>query len=240
MDTKLKCLLLDDEHLSLTYLKLLCQQIPELEVIKTFDSPREFIDNYSKYDFNLVILDIDMPEINGLQIAEILVDKPLIFTTAYPEYAADAFDLQAIDFVRKPLKLDRLKQAVQRLRAEKTNIKEKQNKFVQLNTDSGRFLLYFEKILFIRTAENDSRDKEVMFNDQTSVIVKNISFEKLLTFLPSQLFCRINKREVIALHTVLSFSHDEIKSNITIEKNRSVTFYLGEVYKQSFVEKISL
>jgi len=114
LNTKLKCLLLDDELTGLSYLKMLCEQIPELEVVKAFNSPLKFFTELPKLDFDLCILDIEMPEMNGLQVANLLNGRPVIFTTAYKEYAADAFDLNAVDYVRKPLTKERLEKAVKK------------------------------------------------------------------------------------------------------------------------------
>ena len=86
---------MDDELLGLSFLKLICEQIPDIEVVKAFNHPKTFISEYAKYDFDFCILDIEMPEINGLEVAKHLQEKPIIFTTAYSEFAADAYDLNA-------------------------------------------------------------------------------------------------------------------------------------------------
>jgi len=110
-------LLLDDELPSLSYLKMLCEQIEQIEVLKAFNSAQRLLQEAPSLDFDFCILDIEMPEINGLQTANLLQGKPVIFATAYKEYAADAFDLNAIDYIRKPIKLERLQQAIQKLLA---------------------------------------------------------------------------------------------------------------------------
>jgi two-component SAPR family response regulator len=126
-------LLLDDELVGLTYLKMLCEQIPEVDVVKAFNHPEVFLAEVPKLEFDLCILDIEMPGMNGLQIANLLNGKPVIFTTAYKEYAAEAFDLNAVDYVRKPVKKERLQQAL--LKAENRILNKNQDKqFIQLNT----------------------------------------------------------------------------------------------------------
>jgi len=101
LNSKLKCLLLDDELPGLSYLKLLCEQIPELEVIRSFNDSGVFQDEFPKLDFDLCIMDIEMPGTNGIQLASLMKDKLVIFTTAYKDYATNAFDLDAIDYVVK-------------------------------------------------------------------------------------------------------------------------------------------
>ncbi|WP_093096441.1 LytR/AlgR family response regulator transcription factor [Sphingobacterium mizutaii] len=240
MITKLRCLLLDDELPSLQYLKLLCQQIPDLEVIKSFNSPQDLLADLPTLDFDLLISDINMPGLNGLELAEQLRGKPIIFITAYAEYAADAFDLQAVDYIRKPLKIERLKQAIQKLLSIRGRKLIEEKNFVQLNTDQGKYLLYFDQIAYIQTSSLDSRDKIVRLVDQKEVTLKNISFDKLLEILPEMQFCRINKKEIISMNIISSFSHDEIKTNFSIGSDAPLTFNLSEIYKTAFIQKVSL
>lgn len=108
MKTTIKCILLDDELLGLRYLKMLCEQIPEIEVVKSFDNPEKLLKEAADLDFDLCILDIEMPGINGLSVANLLNDKPVIFTTAYKDFAVEAFELDAIDYITKPVKKERL------------------------------------------------------------------------------------------------------------------------------------
>ncbi len=233
-------MLLDDELPSLQYLKLLCQQIPDLEVVKSFNSPQDLLAEFPTLDFDLLISDIDMPGLNGLELAEQLRGKPIIFITAYAEYAADAFDLQAVDYIRKPLKIERLKQAIQKLLSIRGRKPIEEKNFVQLNTDQGKYLLYFDQIAYIQTSSLDSRDKIVRLVDQKEVTLKNISFDKLLEILPEMQFCRINKKEIISMNIISSFSHDEIKTNFSIGSDAPLTFNLSEIYKTAFIQKVSL
>jgi len=239
LNTKLKCLLLDDELPGLTYLKMLCEQIPELEVVKAFNLPDAFLAESAGLDFDLCILDIEMPQINGIQLAELLKGKLIIFTTAHKEYAAEAFDLDAIDFVRKPIELERLQKAVRKAIKHVNNAKHSK-KFIHLNTDKGKSLIVFDQMCYIKSSGIDSRDKDVLLKDGSKICLKNISFEKLQTILPLNKFCRINKQEIIALDIVQHFSFDQITSTIPGEQNKPQLFYLSEVYRNAFLEKVKI
>ncbi|PXV69062.1 DNA-binding LytR/AlgR family response regulator [Dysgonomonas alginatilytica] len=235
MNTKLRCLILDDELPGLAYLKMLCEQFPEVEVVKAFNDPKLFLEESSSLEFDACILDIEMGEINGLQIANILKDKAIIFVTAYKEYAAEAFDLNAVDYVRKPIQRDRLKQAIDKAIRRVEKAAEKKN-FVQLNSEKGKILLYFDQISHITIAETDSRDKVVHLIDKKTLTLKNISFDKLLEVLPQDLFCRINKKEIIALKVIQYFSHDEIISTI-FQGDTPVRFFITDTYRADFMKK---
>lgn len=239
MNTKLKCLLLDDELPGLSYLKLLCGQIPELEVVRAFNDPEIFLKEFSELDFDLCILDIEMPGINGLQLAALLKEKLFIFTTAYKDYAIDAFDLNAVDYVIKPIKYERLQQAVNKA-IQRPGPESKIRKYVRLNTDKGNSLIYFDQLVYIRTSEIDSRDKTAHLANGTSLQLKNISFAKLKSILPSDFFCQINKRELIALSRVIYFSHDQITTNIFLQPEKQLILTLGEPYRNEFISKVNL
>lgn len=239
MNTKLRCLLVDDELPGLAYLKMLCEQIPELEVVKAFNRPEVFLRELPNLEFDLCILDIEMPDINGLQLANLLNGKPVIFATAYKEYASDAFDIDAVDFVRKPIKLERLHKAVLKAIKRSEGINPDKN-YIQINTNKGKALLFFNQLCCVKSSEIDSRDKDVLLKDGSRICLKNISFEKLENLLPQNRFCRINRQEIIAIDIVQYFSFDHISSNIMDEAGKPMGFYLSEVYRKSFLEKVKI
>lgn len=228
---------MDDELPGLKYLKMLCEQHPDLEVVKAFSSPEKLLLELPKLEYDLCILDIDMPHMNGLQVANLLNGKAVIFTTAYKEYAADAFDLDAVDYVRKPVKAERLQQAV--IKAKKRlGEKRKSKLFFQLNTDKGKAVVFFEQLSYIKTSEIDSRDKIAHLADGSLLVLKNISFEKLQKLLPKNNFVQINKQEILAVKNIQAFSFDEITTNIPIEGNGSLKLRLSEIYRNEFLEKV--
>ncbi|UPZ16359.1 LytR/AlgR family response regulator transcription factor [Flavobacterium humidisoli] len=239
MNTKLKCLLLDDELPGLTYLKMLCEQIPELEIVKASNDPEKLLSDFSNLDFDLLISDIEMPGIDGLHLAEKLQDKLVIFCTAYKEYAAEAFNIDAVDYITKPVKLERLQKAVTKAleRFEKSN---SDKKFIQLNTDKGKTLLYFNKIQYIKTAASDSRDKTVLLTDGSFLNLKNVKFDTLLNELPDADFCRVNKKEIVAVKAIKFFNHNEIVLHHVEENSKNTTLILSETYRADFLKKVKL
>jgi len=237
LNTKIKCLLLDDELPGLTYLKMMCEQISGLEVVKAFNDPLKFITGSRTLDFDLCILDIEMPGLNGLEVAQLLSGKPVIFTTAYREYAAEAFDLNAVDYVRKPIQKERLEKAIQKA-AQKLKIGNAGKSFIQLNTSKGKSLIFFDQLLFITTAQADKRDKIARLENGEELLLKNISFSQLLSLLPAKDFCQVNKKEIIALKTIDFFIHDEITSCI-LRNGKPIRFALSGTYKNNFLERAS-
>ena len=239
MATKLRCLLLDDEIPGLAYIKMMCGQIPELDIVKAFNDPEKLLEEMPNLNFDLVISDIEMPGTDGLTLAKALQEKLVIFTTAYKEYAAEAFDIDAVDYITKPIKIERLQKAVYKA-IERFNQQSTAIKSTTLNTDKGKSILYFDTIALIRTSPNDSRDKEVLLNDESVLILKNINFESLLKELPATDFIRINKKEIIAKKAVKFFSHNEITLTISDKNGRFLTSILSETYRSDFLSKAKI
>ena len=157
MNTKIKCLLLDDELPGLTYLKMLCEQIPELEIVKVFNNPEKLLAEAPNLDFDLCILDIEMPDLNGMAVANLLENKYIIFTTAYKEFAVEAFEIDAVDYITKPVKKERLEKAVAKVL--KRIEKQEQKQFISINTNKGKSVLFFNHLLYIKPSDTGSRDK---------------------------------------------------------------------------------
>jgi DNA-binding LytR/AlgR family response regulator len=234
-------LLLDDELPGLTYLKMLCEQLPDLEVVKAFNDPSNFVKEASNLEFDFCILDIEMPEMNGLQIANLLNRKPIIFATAYKDYAAEAFDLNALDYIRKPIKIERLKQAIDKVKKQiSTSSDQRKKTYIQLNTNKGKAILFFDKIAYIKTSENESRDKVARLFDGEEFVLKNITFDKLTEFLPTSDFCRVNKKEILSIKAVQVFSFDEITTNLISEQGKNIKLSLNENYRNEFLQKVKI
>lgn len=227
----IKCVILDDELLAISYLKLLCEQIENVEVVKAFNDPNIFLNEIGNIDCNLCILDIEMPGMNGLQVAELIPDsKKIIFTTAYKEYAAEAFDLNVVDYVRKPIKKERLIQAFEKARELVQNTQKKD--FIEWNTNIGKTVIFTDQIAYIKTSEIDSRDKDIILNDGTNIVLKNLNFKNLLEMLPSKDFAQVNKKEIIALSSIKVFSTNEIITTITLDDVGFLKLQVGEIYRK--------
>ena len=237
MNTKLKCLLLDDELPGLTYLKLLCEQIKEVEVVKVYNDPFLLLKDAPDLEFDVCILDIEMPGISGLEVAKALKGKPVIFTTAYKEYAADAFDLEAIDYIKKPIQKERLEKAIQK--ACDLLLKPTTEKlFATFNTNKGKMLLFFKDVFLITIAESDKRDKLIYLENGDNVILKNTSFDQLLSILPINDFCRVTKKEVVAIKAVKFFIHNEITTQVLSQTHENLKINLNESYRKDFLTKL--
>jgi two-component system, LytTR family, response regulator len=115
----LKAILVDDERLALHYLEKLLRECGGLEIVGRYQNPRRALDELPQVKPDVIFLDVEMPELNGIETAEEVLrlspETDLVFVTAYDEYAVKAFELNALDYVLKPVQRDRLIKTVQRL-----------------------------------------------------------------------------------------------------------------------------
>jgi DNA-binding LytR/AlgR family response regulator len=230
LSSKIKCIILDDELPGLTYLKMLCEQLPFIEVERCFNSPELFLKEYKNINFEVCLLDINMPDINGIEIAQLLQDKQVIFTSAYPEFAVNAFEIEACDFIKKPVTKERLEKAL--LKAQKQLNEGSVKTFFSWNTNIGKSTIYFNEILYITTSEIDKRDKTIHLQDNNQLILKNITLEKLLSLLPSHQFLQVNKADIVTKKVIQAYTADEI---VLKTQNKTKTILnLGESFRKNF------
>lgn len=232
----LKCVLLDDELPGLTYIRRLCEQIEEVEVVRAFNNPEKLLKEVEHLEFDVCVLDIEMPGVNGLDVAKVLQGKAIIFCTAYKQYAAEAFDLEAVDYVRKPIQRDRLEKAFHKAKIFVDNIKKPTNTFVKLNSNRGKTLLNYDDLLYITVADNDKRDKKAFMKNCSEIILKNISFDELIRLLPTKEFIRINRQTIIAVRTIVAYTHETVSTNILDANGKLLQLPLNEHYRKSLIE----
>lgn len=216
----------------------MCEQIPDVEVVRAFNSPQKFLEAINTLDFNACILDIQMPEITGLEVAKLLKNKLIIFTTAYKEFGAEAFDVNAVDYIRKPIQKERFEKAISKaLTILQTKVQSEKDHTLW-NTDKGKTILNFKDILYITSSDTHGRDKLVYLKNGSKTTIKNTSFDEILTELPITKFCRINKKDVIALKTVQYFTSDEVVTDIKLKGDQALSLALSYVYREEFKLKI--
>ncbi len=229
----LRVVLLDDELLALSYLRTLCEGIPNIEVVKAFDNPLLFLSEVANLSFDFCISDMVMPNLSGLEVAEKLHSKPIIFTTAHNEYAADAFDIEAIDYLRKPVQKDRLERAIEKVRV---RIEQSKNQATwSVNTNKGKFTIQLSTIVSFSTDTYDRRDKLMLLENGDEFVVKNKSFDQLLHELNSLSFIRISKSELISKDFIQGYHGDIVVSKIRTKEGKHKEFSLSENYRKTFL-----
>ncbi len=212
---------------------MLCEQIPDLEVVKAFSCPEKFLNEKRNIDFDLIITDIEMPKINGIELANLSKDKLIIFITAYKEFAVDAFDLDVVDYVCKPIQKSRLETAIKKAIAKLKHL-EQSKEYISLYTDKGNTVVKQEHILLITTSTIDRRDKIMYLQNNKTIKLKNYTISDLLKILPKSTFCQINKQEIISIKAVEFFNRNHIMTKIIESNGNQINVTLSDVYRVKF------
>jgi two-component system, LytTR family, response regulator len=208
----MKAIIIDDERLARTELRKLLQDYPEIEIVDEASNAEEGIQKIENHNPDLIFLDIQMPGKTGLDMLSELDHSPqVIFTTAYDEYALKAFEVNALDYLVKPIEPRRLADAVEKLKrtthnglAEKTNyhhteptniLGENDQVFVK---DGER--CWFVKLSEVRLFESVGNYAKVFFAGNKPLILKSLN--ALEERLDDKVFFRANRKHIVNLRMI--------------------------------------
>ena len=226
MKHKLKCVIVDDEPIALEILTSYIDKTSQLELIKSCKNASETLVFMQENTADLYFLDINMPEITGLSLAKIIDKKAkVIFTTAYREYAVDGFNLQAVDYLLKPISYDRFLQAIQKIIPSKTA--ENKVDFMFVRSERKMVKINFDTILYI---ESLSDYVKIITPQKTIVTRENISsLEEKLAY---DNFIRIHRSYIVSISKMTSYTNEFIEiENKALPISRS--------YKESVLQKLA-
>lgn len=218
---KIKCLVIDDERLAREYLKNYIAKIPELELVDAFNSPLKATELIKKGEVDLLFIDIQMPDITGVEFVKSLTHKPeVIFTTAYQEYALEGFNLSAIDYLLKPFSFERFFQAVNKVIDKfesKTPAAESTPLGIQAQTSFAETYLTiradrkFYKINFSDIKYIEGQKAYVTFHTNKKRITALASLKELEDALPKIDFIRIHKSYIVSIQDIQSLEGNLIE-----------------------------
>ncbi|WP_400079276.1 LytR/AlgR family response regulator transcription factor [Winogradskyella sp. R77965] len=231
MSNIISCIIVDDEAIAREVIATHLSKIDAIEVKAQCKNALEAFNYISNYKVDLVFLDINMPEISGISFAKSINKSiKIIFTTAYRDYAVEGFDLQAVDYLLKPIAFERLLKAVNRYFEINTESKEvelkttENNSFIFVRSNRRMLKVDFNSILYI---ESYSDYIKIHLKDNTIVTRETIS--AMEAKLPKRNFIRIHRSYIIALSKIQSFNSEGITLNRrTLPFSRS---YKKEVLK---------
>lgn len=226
MRTKPLCVLVDDEDSSLALLKSKIEELNLLSVEQAYMDPDKFLANVSNLKSEIIFLDMEM-SIDGSEVAKKLKNKKVIFVSGHKDLAYKAYDVEAIDFVPKPISTFRLKLAIEKA------IKQVTTTFVVIKTeDAKKEEINYDSIIYISTHKTEKRDKDFHLTDGTTLRAKGIDISVLIAELPLERFCKINSSEIVNLSYVKKLlSADSIGVSIN-SKIKELT--ISESCKETF------
>ena len=215
MSKVVNCIIVDDEPVARDILKSHLQKVDAVNVVATCKNAIEAFNEISSNQINLIFLDINMPEISGLSFAKsINKNIKVIFTTAYREYAIEGFDIQAVDYLLKPISFERLLQAVNKFLGENVALNETspidilqdKNDFVFVRSDRKMIKINFPEINYI---ESFSDYIKIHLADKTIITRETIT--NIEAKLPQQEFIRIHRSFIVSISKIESFTNEFIE-----------------------------
>ncbi|NHA04759.1 response regulator transcription factor [Mucilaginibacter sp. HC2] len=231
----MNCIIVDDEPLAREAIQLLASKTPNLQLLNSFGSANAAAKFINESPVDLIFLDIQMPGISGMEFAKIIPSKTLlIFTTAYAEYALEGFEVEAIDYLIKPIRHERFLKAVNRaqfyqdiLKADHSNnkIENIAEDYFFVKADRKYIKIYFKDILFIEGL----KDYVVMQTDDQKVITA-MNIKTIHEQLPQNLFARISKSYIININQITAFDNNTV--NI-----RKYELSIGNAYRTYFFDE---
>jgi DNA-binding LytR/AlgR family response regulator len=233
------CIVVDDEPLARQGLALLLANIPALEIKNNFSNAIDAGIFLQQEKVDIVFLDINMPGLSGLDFLKTLIDKPLvIFVTAYSQYALESYELDAIDYLVKPVRLERLIKAVNKaelfLKATQpeiisdNTIESIEQDYVFIKADRKFTKVMFNEILFIEGLKD-----YVTIKLADKKIIAAMNIKTIAAQLPPQLFARVNRSFIVNINHIVSVD------SYTVQLE-SEEIPIGESFKNDFLNNYVL
>lgn len=233
---KLRCLLIDDEPPALKVLQAHIAQLNDLEIVGLCHNAVEAIKVLHQKRVDVMFLDIKMPMVIGTEFLRNLSHPPkVIFVTAYRDYAVEGFELDAIDYLVKPVSFERFLKAIDRLQrngaspavAEQAPYVSNPNAFVYLKADRAMHKIFVNEILYVESWKDYV--KLFLTGGRTLVIKQSISaMENLLS---EHQFLRVHRSYIISLNKVSSYTNMSVKM-------QSAEIPIGRLYKQAVLSSL--
>jgi DNA-binding LytR/AlgR family response regulator len=234
MQNKIKVAVVDDDDSMHEILHAYYDDSELIELKFDFTDSRKFMEAAPSLDFDLCFLDIMMPGMDGLLVAQLLKNKPFIFITGSEDKLKAALGLEPMDIVTKPFNKTRLDHAIER--AHKMIIGNAQYALFSVAESQRKVSVHLPDILFVGTDEYDPRHKPIILKGGIKYTIMDCSLEKLLSI--TSHLVQVNRRELVALETINEMQHDVISIKNTFPDTIPREITLSRAYKQTVSKKI--
>jgi DNA-binding LytR/AlgR family response regulator len=213
---KINCIVIDDEPLARKGLKEYIADVDFLHLAGEFDNPLKAAELLSRGEVQLLFLDIQMPKITGLEFFKTLHHAPpVIFTTAFPQYALDGFELNALDYLVKPVSFDRFLKATLRAK-EFYEVRQKNTaeaalapslpEYFFIKADNKLVKILFSEILFVEALQN-----YVIIHTAEKKYITYLTFKSVEEYLPAERFLKVHKSYIVSGDKIESIEGNDIR-----------------------------
>lgn len=236
----IKTLIIDDEPLALEILEAHIDNIPELTLVAKCSNAIEANQVLKEESIDLIFSDINMPQLSGIEFMRSLTNAPMvIFTTAYPEYAVDGFDLEAVDYLLKPISFERFfkaaNKAIERYQADQSAAESNTNvtasdDFFFVKSDKKLIKTFYKDILYIEGLKD-----YVIIRTETGRIITLQTMKSLESKLPSDMFARIHRSYILNLDKIQALEGNMVE---VTEKGQPKMIPIGKSYRDELISMI--
>lgn len=203
-----KCYIIEDEPLARDILKRYIDDHPKLELFGVSSDPLTALDVLAQGKIDLLFLDINLPKISGVSFYRSLSTRPpVIFTTAYAEFAVEGFEVNAVDYLVKPFSFDRFLTAVSKLKA----VEDGHVDFLIIKNDKKAFRIPLEEIAYI-----ESIGDYVKVHTRDQVLLSSDTLKGLVDTLPDREFARVHKSFIVSLSAISYLEGNRLKIGETM------------------------
>ncbi|MFN0290986.1 LytR/AlgR family response regulator transcription factor [Pedobacter helvus] len=233
MSKTLTCIIVDDEPPAVRILEKYTAQLPDLECVATTNSAIEALGLIQVHQPDVLFLDIQMPGLTGIQLSTLVKDKvKIIFTTAYAQFALEGFELNAVDYLLKPISFERFIRAVDKVRlqlqsAERPAQKEEDFFFVKTDGKNRFKKINLSEIYYLESVKN----YVILYTDTEQIVTYN-TLKYYEENLAGKHFVKIHKSFLVSLHKIETTDTNEV---CVLGKSLP----LGDTYKNHFFDKVN-
>lgn len=209
MDKQLKCIVVDDEPLARTGIKEYVAEVDFLEFVAEFDNPLKCASLLSEGKVDLLFMDIEMPKMSGVEFFKHLVQPPpVIFITAYPQYALDGFEVNALDYLLKPVSFERFFKAALKAKdfyeIRQSNLAPA-NDYFFIKADNKLVRISYDELLFVEALQN-----YVSIQTASKKYICYLTFKAVEDYLPSNRFVKTHKSFIVAADKITGIDGNDI------------------------------
>ena len=220
--TKYTCLIIDDEPLAIKVIQEHLENFGEqFDCVGTYTKPIEAMPILNKGGIDLLFLDINMPSISGIEFLKAMSHQPyVVFTTAYREYAVDAFDLDALDYLLKPISTGRFLKAINKFLSLEQKQPTRPKDIIHIKAGKKNYNIPTETILYI-----EGLDNYIKIKTTTNTLICYESLSGIEKELPAEIFIRIHRSFIINVNHIEHYTSSYIKLD-------DRQFTIGRNYKE--------
>ncbi|RFZ85111.1 DNA-binding response regulator [Mucilaginibacter terrenus] len=223
------CLILDDEPHALELLAGYVNKTPQLKLTATCMNPLAALEIIRQKQTDLCFADIDMPDLNGLDLADLAAGyTTMIFTTSFREYAVEAFEKRAADYLLKPITYPRFLACIEKVKNSSERVGPEDHFFIKTELKGKLLRLPVNGIRYIESAGN-----YVVINLKTEQVTAYLTLSELLEKLPAGRFSRIHKSFAVAHEAIRSMEH------LQLRLDDGTVLPIGKAYTAAFMEHIA-